>query len=242
MNDHMPARDAATDTRDIEHNRGVAVTARDLKRHYEDGRIRAVDGVTLDIRPGNFVAICGPSGCGKSTLLNLLAGIDRAESGSLRVADRELAELDETELDEYRRSTVGLIFQLHNLLPELSALENVQTPMLMTALSGRERVTRATELLERVGLGHRLHATPNRLSGGERQRVAIARALANRPRLLMADEPTGSLDSQTGAQALDLLEALRRDQGVTLIMVTHDPNVAARADRVLNMLDGRFVD
>lgn len=244
MNDHASVTQPRNPTdptgpRDLP---GVTITGRDVTRHYESGRIRAVDGLTLDIAGGDFVAICGPSGCGKSTLLNLLAGIDRADSGTLRVADRELATLDENALDEYRRATVGLVFQLHNLLPELTALENVQAPMLMGGMRGPQRVARATELLERVGLKDRMQAHPNRLSGGERQRVAIARALANQPRLLLADEPTGSLDSRTGAQSLDLLESLRRDDGVTLIMVTHDPNVATRADRVLNMLDGRFVD
>lgn len=244
MNDHASVTQTRgpTDPTGPRNLPGVTITGRDVTRHYESGRIRAVDGLTLDIAGGDFVAICGPSGCGKSTLLNLLAGIDRADHGTLRVADRDLATLDENALDEYRRATVGLVFQLHNLLPELTALENVQAPMLMGGLRGPQRVARATELLERVGLKDRMQAHPNRLSGGERQRVAIARALANQPRLLLADEPTGSLDSRTGAQSLDLLESLRRDDGVTLIMVTHDPNVATRADRVLNMLDGRFVD
>ncbi len=244
MNDHASVTQprGPTDPTGPRNLPGVTITGRDVTRHYESGRIRAVDGLTLDIAGGDFVAICGPSGCGKSTLLNLLAGIDRADRGTLRVADRDLATLDENALDEYRRATVGLVFQLHNLLPELTALENVQAPMLMGGMRGPQRVARATELLERVGLKDRMQAHPNRLSGGERQRVAIARALANQPRLLLADEPTGSLDSRTGAQSLDLLESLRRDDGVTLIMVTHDPNVATRADRVLNMLDGRFVD
>jgi putative ABC transport system ATP-binding protein len=211
-------------------------------KHYEDGRIRAVDGLNLSISAGEFVAICGPSGCGKSTLLNLVAAIDRPDSGELQVAGRILADLSSAEVDEFRRSVVGLIFQLHNLLPDLTAIENVQVPMLGTNRPVRRRRQRAHELLERVGLADRARALPTVLSGGERQRIAIARALANEPRILLADEPTGALDSKNGERLLDLLDELQRDDGTTLVVVTHDPQIAERADRVLHMLDGRITD
>jgi len=222
-------------------NNAMAVSARGLVKHYEAGRVRALDGLDLDVHPGEFVAVCGPSGCGKSTLLNLIAAIDRPDAGELRVAGHSLAHLPNGRADEFRRSVIGLVFQLHNLLPELTALENVEAPLLPTERSGRRRRARARELLERVGLAERAHARPPVLSGGERQRVAIARSLANRPRVLLADEPTGALDSANGERLLDLLAELRREDGTTLLVVTHDPQVARRADRVLHMRDGRIV-
>ncbi len=218
----------------------AGISARGLVKHYEAGRVRAVDGLDLEIAGGEFVAICGPSGCGKTTLLNLIAAIDRPDAGSLSVAGVSLTGLSGYAADGHRRSTVGLVFQLHNLLPNLTALENVQVPMLVTRRTPRERRARARALLERVGLSHREHALPNALSAGERQRVAIARALANEPRILLADEPTGALDSKNGARLLDQLDELQRDARTTLVVVTHDPQVAARASRVLEMLDGRI--
>lgn len=216
-----------------------AVRAAALVKRYEDGGIRAVDGLSLNVESGEFVAICGPSGCGKTTLLNLIAAIDKPDSGTLHVAGQALNQLTEPQADAFRRETIGLVFQLHNLLPSLTALENVQTPMLGTALGPRERVTRARRLLERVGLGKRLDAFPPKLSGGERQRVAVARALANQPAILLADEPTGSLDSENGARLFELLIELQRDERMTLIVVTHDREIAARADRIIHMRDGR---
>jgi putative ABC transport system ATP-binding protein len=218
------------------------ISARGLAKRYEGGRIRAVDALDLDIAPGEFVAICGPSACGKTTLLNLIAAIDRPDAGTLSVAGRSLAHLSAAEADDFRRSVVGLIFQLHNLLPDLTALENVQVPMLGTGRSPRWRRERAGYLLERVGLADRARALPTVLSGGERQRIAIARALANEPRVLLADEPTGALDSKNGERLLDLLDELQRDVQATLVVVTHDPNIAGRAGRVLHMLDGRITD
>jgi len=219
-----------------------AIAAGGLVKHYEGGRVRAVDNLDLTIAAGEFVAICGPSGCGKTTLLNLLAAVDRPDSGSLIMHGRALTEMSEREIDTFRRTTVGLVFQLHNLLPDLSALENVQVPMLGPGVSRNERFKRASALLERVGLLDRNSALPTALSGGERQRVAIARALANRPSILLADEPTGALDSTNSQRLLDLLDDLQKENGTTLVVVTHEQSIAGRAGRILNMLDGRITD
>ncbi len=219
----------------------AVVSARGLVRYYEQGRVHAIDDLDFEIATGEFIAIRGPSGCGKTTLLNLLAAIDRPDRGTLNVAGYSLIDMSGAEINEFRRTVVGLVFQLHNLLPDLTALENVQVPMLGTNRSPRQRHRRARELLDRIGLTQRAHALPTVLSGGERQRVAIARALANEPRVLLADEPTGALDSKTGERLLDLLDELQRDAKTTLIVVTHDPHIAQRAGRVIHMLDGRFV-
>jgi len=219
----------------------LAIQARGLVKRYEQGRIAALDGLDLDVKAGEFVAVLGPSGCGKSTLLNLIAVIDRPDAGQLSVCGNSVADLSEAEANRLRSSVVGLVFQLHNLLPGLTALENVQVPMLATAGDRNTRVQRAQDLLSRVGLAGRQHALPTALSGGERQRVAIARALVNRPKLLLADEPTGSIDSRTGERLFDLLSELQTDFGTTLLVVTHDQHVAARANRVVHMLDGRII-
>jgi len=218
------------------------ITARGLIKRYDDGRVTALDGLDLEVAAGEFVALCGPSGCGKSTLLNLIAAIDRPDAGTLTVAGRPLRDLTSAESDHYRTHTVGLIFQLHNLLPNLTALENIQVPLIAAGMRPAERVRRARLLLEQVGLADRADDRPPMLSGGERQRVAVARALANRPKLVLADEPTGALDSRAGEAVLDLLTAMRQDHGITLVVVTHDVGVAARADRVLHLLDGRLAD
>ena len=217
----------------------LAIAARDVRKSFDDGRIIALSGMSLDVAPGEFVAIVGPSGCGKSTLLHLIAALDRADSGSIEVAGHELS--SGRDLTHYRARHVGMIFQLHNLLPSLTAEENVQVPMLELGLSRRERRERARRLLAAVGLAGRERSRPPQLSGGERQRVAIARALANDPPILLADELTGNLDSDAGARVLDLLEELRCTRGLTVLLVTHDADVAARADRVVEMLDGRAV-
>ena len=214
-----------------------AIDCSDLVKTYEDGRIRALNGMSLRVEPGEFVAVVGPSGCGKSTLLHLVAALDRPDSGDIVVAGHDLAH--ERRLDHYRARHVGMVFQLHNLLPTLSALENVQVPMFELGLGAAERRDRARHLLELVGLHERERSRPAQLSGGERQRVAIARALANEPSILLADEPTGSLDSEAGRGVLDLLERIREEQATTLVLVTHDPTVAGRADRIVRMLDGR---
>jgi len=187
------------------------------------------------LQPGDFVALTGPSGSGKSTLLNLIGALDRPDAGSIRVGGQELSRLDAA---EYRAATVGFVFQFHNLIATLSAAENVQIPMIGRRVGRRERERRAVRLLEEVGLSGRAGASPTTLSGGERQRVAIARALANEPRLLLADEPTGALDSETEAQILGLLLALRDQRGMTVLLVTNDESVSQKADRVLRLRDG----
>jgi putative ABC transport system ATP-binding protein len=217
----------------------LAVVMRGVVKTFEDGRVRALDGVDIDIRAGECVAIVGPSGCGKSTLLHLIAALDRADEGTIIVNGEDVAK--EKNLSRHRAREVGLVFQLDNLLPTLSASENVQVPMFEIGLSARQRRGRAQELLQLVGIADKATNRPTELSGGERQRVAIARALANQPLIMLADEPTGRLDSVSGRHILDLLDDLRRERGLTVIMVTHDMTVAARAGRIIRMLDGRIV-
>ncbi|MFQ5412464.1 MAG: ABC transporter ATP-binding protein [Phycisphaerae bacterium] len=217
----------------------LAIRARGLVKKYENGRIAALDGFNLDVERGDFVAICGPSGCGKSTFLNLVAAIDPPDAGELTICGRSLETISGNEADRFRASVVGLVFQLHNLLPNLTALENIQVPMLGNGRPAAARLERAHTLLDGVGLADRFDALPAILSGGERQRVAIARALANEPALLLADEPTGAVDSKTGQRLIDLLSSLRRDLNMTLVVVTHDHAVADRAERIVHMLDGR---
>ena len=212
------------------------IRVRSVRKAFDEGRIVALDGMGLEVAEGEFVAIVGPSGCGKSTLLHLVAALDQPDDGSIDVAGHELA--SGHDLTHYRARHVGMIFQLHNLLPTLTAEENVQVPMLELGLSRRERRARARRLLEAVGLAGRERSRPPELSGGERQRVAIARALANDPPILLADEPTGSLDSEAGRRVMELLEELRRTRGLTLLLVTHDADIASLADRVVRMLDG----
>lgn len=212
----------------------------DVTKVYRDGsrEVIALRGVSLTVQPGEWVAIVGPSGCGKSTLLNLIAGLDRATRGRVVVAGTDLAMLDEEALARWRRQAVGIIFQFFQLLPTLTALENVLLPMALAGRSGA--LSRARALLDAVGLAQAAHRLPNELSGGERQRVAIARALANEPLLLLADEPTGNLDSETGAVVLELFERVWR-AGTTIVLVTHDPDVAARAHRIVELRDGVVV-
>jgi putative ABC transport system ATP-binding protein len=216
------------------------IEAFDLVKQYDDGAITALDGVTVRVEEGEFVAISGPSGCGKSTLLNMLGALDTPTSGRVVVDGADLA--DERDLAAFRRRMVGFVFQLHNLIPTLTALENVQVPLVDSGMPRRRRVPHARELLEHVGLGARLRSLPTKLSGGERQRVAIARALANEPRILIADEPTGSVDSENSKRIMALLREINRETGMTLVVVTHDPEVAMEADRVIGMLDGRIAD
>ena len=219
-------------------SRGLAVEVKEVTRVYA-GNVNALAGVDLSIAYGDSVAITGPSGCGKSTLLHLLAAIDSPTAGTVTVAGQNLAHLRDS--SGYRRNEVGLVFQFHNLLPQLSALANVELPMFGTNRSARQRKVRAAELLAEVDLGGCEHRLPTELSGGERQRVAIARALANEPTILLADEPTGSLDSVATARFLELLERLGTG-GMTIIMVTHAPDVAAHAHRIVEMSDGLVVD
>lgn len=216
------------------------ISFRGVTKTFEGGRLRALDAVDLEIAAGEFVAIMGPSGCGKSTLLNLIAALDRPDEGTCIVAGHDLTR--HRDLNHYRARDVGLVFQLDNLLPSLSALENVEVPMVGQGRSRRARQARAAELLDFVGMAGRSHVRPPQLSGGERQRVAIARALANDPPLVLADEPTGRLDSASSGRVMDLLQALQKDRGTTLVVVSHDPKVAARAGRIVHLLDGRIVD
>ncbi|HEX6663488.1 MAG TPA: ABC transporter ATP-binding protein [Gaiellaceae bacterium] len=216
---------------------GAEVVVDRVSKSFEDGRVRALDGVSLRLEPGEFASLTGPSGSGKSTLLNLIGTLDRPDAGSIFV-DGEV--LDGTDVAEYRAATVGFVFQFHNLIPTLTALENVQVPMLGRGRSRSERQARARSLLHEAGLESRERSFPATLSGGERQRVAIARALANEPRLLLADEPTGSLDSETGAQVLALVERARTERGMTVLLVTNDDRVAASADRIFRLFDGKI--
>jgi putative ABC transport system ATP-binding protein len=217
----------------------LALRTLDVCRHFEEGRIRALDGISLDVRRGDSVAVVGPSGCGKTTLLHMLGVLDRPTSGAVWVADHQVT--TKTDLDRLRAREIGFIFQLHNLLPTLTAVENVEMPMVALSTKRAERRVRALLLLERVGLEKRANSSVTKLSGGERQRVAVARALANRPRIVLGDEPTGSLDSAAGAAVIDLLLELRAELGLTLVIVTHEASVAERLERRVELLDGRLV-
>ncbi len=215
------------------------IETHDLCRYYGGAeQVRALDMVNLTIAPGELVAVMGPSGSGKSTLLNVLGALDRPTSGQVLVNGQDLNKVRNK--DKFRSQTVGFVFQLHNLLPTLNSLENVEVPM-MGHQGPVARRKRAKELLELVGLVNRMHHLPGQLSGGQRQRVAVARALANRPQLVLADEPTGNLDTVSGNELLGLINDLNRSQGVTFILVTHDLNVARQTRRVLVMSDGQLV-
>ena len=213
--------------------------ARELTREFDEGQVRALRGVNFIIEEGEFIAITGPSGCGKSTLLQLLGALDRPTSGELLYRGNSIP--DDPNPAAYRASEIGFIFQAFHLLPTFTAAENVQLPMFESRRSRAERRDRARELLGLVGLESRLDHFPAKLSGGERQRVAIARSLANEPSLLLADEPTGNLDSENAHAVLDLIIRLQQEQGRTMVLVTHDPTIANRAGRILHMTDGRIV-
>ncbi len=222
-----------------------AISASDLVREYRmgDTRIRAVNGVSLDIEQGEFVALLGASGSGKSTLLNLIAGLDRATSGSLVVNGRELGQMSSSELARYRRFSVGMVFQSFNLVPSMTLLENVELPMRFAEVERAERASRAHEALQRVGLSARVTHRPAELSGGEQQRASIARALVNRPAILLADEPTGNLDSRTGEEIMNYLREIHDKNNVTVLLVTHERGLADRyAQRTITLADGRLVD
>jgi putative ABC transport system ATP-binding protein len=219
---------------------GPIVETRDLTKVYGDGaQVRALDGVNMRIAPGEFVSVMGPSGSGKSTLLNMIGALDRPTSGTVMINGEDLAKV--RNLDTFRARTVGFIFQLHNLIPTLTARENTEVPMRGQRIGARKRHRRARELLELAGLADRMNHLPNQLSGGERQRVAIARSLANQPTIVLADEPTGNLDSQSGAEIIALMHRLNHELGTTFIVVTHDSAVARQTDRILIMRDGLVV-
>jgi putative ABC transport system ATP-binding protein len=218
------------------------VAIRHLAKSYRRGRqvVPVLTDITLEVARGDFTALMGPSGSGKSTLLNLIAGIDKPDSGSLRVDGLDITRLSESELAAWRASHIGFIFQFYNLMPVLTALENVELPLLLTNLSRRERRTRAAMTLDMVGLGDRLDHRPGELSGGQQQRVAIARAIVTDPTLIAADEPTGDLDRSSAADVLDLMQGLNRELGKTIIMVTHDAHAAGQARTVIHLDKGEL--
>jgi len=218
----------------------VVVEVKDLLKVYGDGhKIHALDHVSFSVRAGEFVSVMGPSGSGKSTLLNMLGALDKPTSGQVIINGQDMNKL--RDVDSFRARTVGFVFQLHNLIPTLSSVENVEVPMQGQGSSASQRRKRADELLTLVGLQDREHHLPSQLSGGQRQKVAIARALANNPAILLADEPTGNLDSQSGDEVMCLLEDLHSQHGMTIFVVTHDMSIARRTHRVLVMRDGRIV-
>jgi len=221
---------------------GALIELRDVEKLYDMGQeqVRALDRVSLDIDKGDYVAVMGPSGSGKSTLMNIVGCLDSPTAGSYRLNEREIARMDDDDLAAIRNREIGFIFQTFNLLPRTDALQNVELPLVYSGLSRRDRRKRAEEALDTVGLGERKHHRPNELSGGQRQRVAIARALVNRPSLVLADEPTGNLDSKTGDEIMGVLDEIHR-QGNTIVLVTHEEELAARAARVVRVRDGRIV-
>ncbi len=220
------------------------IRIRGLAKAYRRGGqwLPVLNDINLDVGRGEFIALMGPSGSGKSTLLNLIAGIDQPNEGTIEVDGVDIATLSEGELADWRAATVGFIFQFYNLLPVLSAFENVELPLLLTGLSSRQRRERVATVLELVGLSDRAEHLPSELSGGQQQRVAIARALVSDPLLIVADEPTGDLDRTTGGEVLALLEQLVRELGKTIVMVTHDPKAAASAQRLVHLEKGVLVD
>lgn len=214
-----------------------------LKKSFDKGRIKALNGIELVVKKGEFISIMGPSGSGKSTLLNMIGALDKPDEGSIHVAGINLAKTKD--LNKFRSQKIGFVFQLHNLIPNLSVLENVEIPMYETKASSKEMQERARELLKLMNFPNfedTIKQNPTKLSGGERQRVAIARALVNHPSIILADEPTGALDSKTGDMILKLLKDLHEKENVTLVLVTHEPYVAKMADRILNVFDGKIME
>lgn len=223
----------------------VAIHSENLCRHYRmgDNVIRAVDGVSLEVPSGEFLALLGSSGSGKSSILNLIAGLDRPTSGNVFVQDRDLAKLSREELARYRLHVVGMVFQSFNLIASMTVMENVELPLRFAEVDRGQRQALAREALERVGLRARIDHRPSELSGGEQQRAALARALINRPKLLLADEPTGNLDSRTGTEIMDMLREFNRELGMTVVMVTHERALAERyVERMVFLADGKLVE
>jgi putative ABC transport system ATP-binding protein len=223
----------------------IAIRSDNVCRHYKMGEtaIHAVDGISLEVRSGEFVALLGSSGSGKSSMLNLIAGLDRPSSGSVIVQDRDLAKMSREELAKYRLHVVGMVFQSFNLISSMSIVENVELPLRFAEVDRGKRDSMAREALQRVGLQKRMDHRPGELSGGEQQRAALARALINQPKLLLADEPTGNLDSRTGTEIMDIVSGLNRDLGMTVVMVTHERSLAERyAQRLIFLADGKLID
>jgi len=223
-------------------NAANIVTIRELTKIYQQGEIRvtALDRITLDIQQGEFLSLMGPSGSGKSTLLYIIAGVDRPTSGEVRVRDVDVTRLNESELADWRNQNVGFVFQTFNLIPVLTAFENVELPLLLTRLNGKQRREQARTALELVGLADRHGHLPGQLSGGQEQRVAIARALVTDPPLIVADEPTGNLDSQSAQEVLAILQTLSQKIGKTVLLVTHDPKAAAYGSRTIHLEKGEL--
>jgi putative ABC transport system ATP-binding protein len=214
------------------------IEIKDLKKTYENGLIKALNGIDVEIKKGESVSIIGPSGSGKSTLLNMIGALDSADEGNIYVAGIDL--MQKKDLSKFRLNEIGFVFQLHNLIPNLTVLENVQTPLIETNIPDKEMEDRALEILQSVNLIDKINQKPTKLSGGERQRVAIARALINHPSIILADEPTGALDSKTQDIIINLLLDIHKKENVTLIMVTHEEYVAKKAERSIYMLDGKI--
>jgi putative ABC transport system ATP-binding protein len=229
----------------LNETRAIAIRTENVCRHYQmgDALIRAVDGISLQVRSGDFVALLGTSGSGKSSLLNLVAGLDRPTSGTVIVQDKDLAMLSREDLAKHRLHTVGMVFQSFNLIPSMSLMENVELPMRFAEVDRSKREGLAQKALDRVGLGGRLRHRPMELSGGEQQRASLARALINQPKLLLADEPTGNLDSRTGTEIMNFIREFNESLGMTVIMVTHERVLAERyAKRMIFLADGKLID
>jgi putative ABC transport system ATP-binding protein len=222
---------------------GAIITARQVVKTYDTGssRLPVLKGIDFDVQPGEMVAVMGPSGCGKTTLLNCLSGLDEVDSGQIWLEGKDLAKMSDRQRTTYRARRMGFIFQVYNLLPVLSAVENVELPLLVGGVSPKTARAEAVAALDRVGLTGRGHHRPAELSGGQRQRVTIARSLVSRPALIWADEPTGALDSSTATEIIDLLRLLNERDGLTCVIVTHDPGVGDRCDRIVRMRDGSIV-
>lgn len=220
----------------------ILIQLKAVSRIYKMGKenLVALDNVNLDIYEGEFVAIMGPSGSGKSTLANIIGGLDKINSGTILVDTQELNKLDDKKLSAYRNKKIGFVFQAFNLIPTFTAQENVTLPLILTGVSSKIRKQKAIDCLKIVGLENRIDHKPNELSGGERQRVSIARALINEPKIIIADEPTGNLDSKKSSEIISILKKLNSNSNITLVIITHDPNVAHEADRVIHMQDGKI--
>jgi putative ABC transport system ATP-binding protein len=222
----------------------VVIDARDITKIYQMGdvQVRALRGASFQVSRGELVAIMGPSGSGKSTLMNILGCLDQPTSGEYFLEGKEIDQLDDNQLAEIRGKKIGFVFQTFNLLPRTTALSNVELPLVYGGVGGRQRRERAVAALDAVGLGDRLHHRPNELSGGQQQRVAIARALINKPSIILADEPTGNLDSKSGAEIMVIFQRLNREQGITIIFVTHEPEIAQHTRRIVRLSDGHIVE
>lgn len=220
----------------------IALETKNLTKHYRQGDtvVRALDGVSLKVEKGEFISIMGRSGSGKSTLLNMLGTLDRPTGGEVIIDGTEVGQIPTRKLPDIRRKKIGFVFQQYNLIPTLTALENVELPLKYAGVKGRRQL--ALQALREVGLEHRLHHKPSEMSGGEEQRVAIARAIAGSPAIILADEPTGEVDSHTAAQIIELMKKLNRELGVTFIIVTHDPGVAEHTQRTIRLSDGKIVE